>query len=45
MGNIGNGIFNHGRMSQVVSRRVVLKNRDHCTSLSADIHHCRLTLD
>ena len=36
MGNIGNRTFNHGRMSQVVSRRV--KNRDHCTSLSADIH-------
>ena len=25
MGNIGNRIFNHGRMSQVVSRTVVLK--------------------
>ena len=41
MGNIANGIFNHGHiyMSQVVSRRVVLKTGTTAyTSLSADIH-------
>ena len=36
MGNIANGIFNYGRMSQVVSRRVVLKT-------GTTVHHCRLT--
>ena len=36
MGNIGNGIFNHGRMSQVVSRRVVLKT-------GTTVYQCLLT--
>ena len=36
MGNIANGIFNPGRMSQVVSRRVVLKT-------GTTVHYCRLT--
>ena len=36
MGNIENGIFNHGRMSQVVSRRVVLKT-------GTTVYQCRLT--
>ena len=39
MGNIGNGIFNHGRMSQVVCCRVVLKTGTTAyISMSADIH-------
>ena len=37
MGNIGNGIFNDGRMSQVVSRRVVLKTGT-TISIAADIN-------